>query len=152
MIRSHLRSRCTHSTQRSKSVSTWHFMKRLEQWLQRHITELSLWRSFFERRQRFATELDGLNTQFKYIRMMISENRNLEENLVLEHSSSWDRNYNEWDVVHSIMNSELVRSWSRANDSLYEIIEIIKWFSWFRIWVDEVTQRLRRSHESSLSI
>ncbi len=30
-IRSHLRPRCTHSTQRSKSVSTRHFTKRLKQ-------------------------------------------------------------------------------------------------------------------------
>ncbi len=33
-------------------------------------------------------KLDDLNTQFKYIEMIISENRNLEENLVLKHDSS----------------------------------------------------------------
>ena len=93
MIRSHLRSRCIHSTQWSKSVSTRHFTKWLKQWLQRRITELSLKRSFFERQRRFVTELDNLNTWFKYIKTMISENRNLEEDLVLKHDSSWDRNY-----------------------------------------------------------
>ena len=92
-IRSHLRSKRTHSTQRSKSVSTRHFTKWLKQWLQRRITELSLEQSFFERRRRFATELDNLNTWFKYIETMISENRNLEEDLVLKHDSSWNRNY-----------------------------------------------------------
>jgi len=93
MIRLHLRSRCIHSTQWLKSVSTWHFMKWLNQRLQRRITELSLWRSFFKRRRCFVIELDDLNTWFKYIETMISENRNLEEDLMLKHNLSWDRNY-----------------------------------------------------------
>ncbi len=40
-------------------------------------------------------KLDDLNTQFKYIEMMIFENRNLEENLVLKHDLNWDKNYAE---------------------------------------------------------
>ena len=131
MIRSHLRSRCIHSTQWSKSASTRHFTKRLKQWLQRRITELSLKRSFFERRRRFATELDDLNIWFKYIETKISENRNLEENLVLEHDLNWDRNYNierslqhdelwsskDHDHVLVIRCEELLRSWSDSHDS-----------------------------------
>lgn len=92
-IRLHLRSRCIHSTQWLKSMSTRHFTKWLKQWLQECITELSLWWSFFERQRRFAMKLDDLNTQFKYIEMMISKNRNLEEDLVLKHDSNWNRNY-----------------------------------------------------------
>ena len=95
MIRLHLRSKHTHSTQWSKSVSTWHFMKWLKQWLQERITELSLSWSFFERQWCFAMKLDDLNTRFKCIKMIVSENRNLEENLVLKHDSSWDKNYAE---------------------------------------------------------
>ncbi len=95
MIRLHLQSRCIHLIQWSKSVSTQHFMKWLKQWLQERITELSLSRSFFERWRCFAMKLNDLNTQFKCIKMMISENRNLEEDLVLKHNLSWDRNYAE---------------------------------------------------------
>ncbi len=69
--------------------------------------------------------------------MMISENRNLEEDLVLEHDSSWDKNYvierssqhdelwssKDHDHVLVIHCKESLRSWSDSHDSESESTE-----------------------------
>ena len=59
-------------------------MKRLKQFLQACITELSLFRRRSDKRQRLMTESNGLKMRFKCIETKVSEDRNFGGDLVLD--------------------------------------------------------------------
>ena len=81
--KSHLRSRRTHSIQRSESSLIRHSTERERQFLQARITSLSLFRSLSVKRRRFREELNDLNIRFECIGTMVSGNRNCGGDLVL---------------------------------------------------------------------